>query len=382
MPHHLRLPGVIVLVLALGFAGIARAQSFSDVVVFGDSLSDSGNASAASGLPLPPGASFTTNPDPVWAEIVAGAFGASGRNSLEGGPNYAFAGACMNPATPCDQPDAPTVTEQIAQHLAARGGRLDPGALYAVWGGLNDIGDSAQNDLPNALGHVLAAADVNAAQIERLRNSGARYIVVFNAPDISLSPYAINLGPIAQGALSALSAEYNKKFYAGIRRNEEGVVPINIHAVLGTLVANPGRYGLTSVTGTACGEPNADSAVSIQCGPQGSSFPVTYAPGANQTHLFADRSHPSGVMHEMLANMVTSTLAAPLQVSLAGEAGVEVARLGEAESEVTAVTLGVGHRAGPDLSWGAALSIARHENELAGATLDGDAAPGKAAASR
>ena len=111
----------------------------------------------------------------------------------------------------------------------------------------------------------------------------------------------------------------------------------------------------------------------------------------------------------MLANMVTSTLAAPLQVSLAGEAGADAAtahhgvisseissdfalpvgswrgyargqfgrsdagalpRLGEIESGMTGITLGAGHRAGQNLSWGAALSIVRHENELLGANLD------------
>ena len=418
MLRHFRLLLVIVFVLTPGFAGSASAQSFTDVVVFGDSLSDSGNAGQTQGLP--PGTSFTTNPDPVWAEIVAEAFGASGSNSLAGGPNYASAGACMNPATPCDQPDAPTVTEQIAQHLSSSGGSLDPGALYAVWGGLNDIADSAvfalsQNNPAIAGGHVLAAADVNAAQIRRLQDAGARHIVVFNMPDLALSPYAIALGPLVQGALSALATQYNEKLHAGIRENEEGVVPINAHALLGEIVAAPGRYGITSVTGTACGAPNADSAVSITCGPQGSPLPVTYAPGANRTHLFADRSHPSGATHAMIANAVTSTLAAPLQVSLAGEAGAEAtgahhgviaaeraadfalpvgrwrgyarggfgrnepgafARLGEIESDLTAVTLGAGHRAGPDLSWGAALSIARHENELTGANLDGDAVLG------
>ena len=93
----------------------------------------------------------------------------------------------MNPATPCNYDDAPTVTEQIGLHLAARGGRLDPNALYAIWGGLNDIADSAQDDMrnnrQNALGHVLAAADVNAAQIHRLREAGARHVVVYNMPD-------------------------------------------------------------------------------------------------------------------------------------------------------------------------------------------------------
>ncbi len=413
MHRYLHLLGVVLLVLTLGFAGSASAQSFSNVVVFGDSLSDSGNAAAASGLPLPPGTSFTTNPDPVWAEIVAQAFGASGKIPLAGGSNYAFGGACMNPATPCDLDEAPTVTEQIDMHL--RGGRLDPDALYTIWGGLNDIADSASSDPLNVLGHVLAAADVNAAQIRRLREAGARHVVVFNMPDASLAPFAVARGPTAQAGLSALVGEYNKKLYAGIRENEEGVVPININVMLGALAANPGRYGLTNTTGTACRAPIAEGAVSIQCGPAGSPFPVTYAPGANNTYLFADRSHPSGAVHAMLASLVTSTLAAPLQVSLAGEAGAEAAvahdgvisaerasdfalpvgswrgyargqfggsdlgafaRLGDIEADMTVITLGAGHRAGPDLSWGAALSIARHESELTGATLDSDVALG------
>lgn len=413
MLRHLRLLLVIVFVLTLGFAGSASAQSFSDVVVFGDSLSDSGNAALANGLPA--GNSFTTNPDPVWAEIVAEAFGASGSNSLAGGPNYAFAGACVNPATPCTQDVVPTVTEQIGMHLSARGGSLDPGALYALWGGANDVADSAVNDTPNALGHVLAAADATVAQVRRLREAGARIVVVSNVPDISLTPYAVNLGPLVQGALGALSGEYNRKLDAGIREGEDGVVPVNLHTLVREIAADPGAYGFTSVTGTACGAPNASSAISILCGPEGTPSPVTYAPGAGQTHLFADRSHPSGAGQAMMAAMVTSALAAPLQVSLAGEAGVEAAeahhgvisaeraadfalpvgswrgyarggfgandagafaRLGDIESDMTAVTLGAGHRAGPDLSWGAALSIARHENESAGANLDGEAVLG------
>ncbi len=409
MPRHLRLLAALLVVLVLGLAGRASAQSFSNVVVFGDSLSDSGNA--GQGLGLPAGTSFTTNPDPVWAEIVAQAFGASGQNSLAGGPNYAFAGACVNPATPCDQDDSPTVTEQIDLHLSSREGRANPDALYAVWGGLNDIADSALSDPTTALGYVLAAADINAAQIRRLQEAGARHILVFNIPDASVAPFAVTQGTTAQAGLSALVAQYNKKLYAGIREREDGVVPINIHAFLNEVVANLGTYGLTNVTGTACGEPNAGSAVSITCGPEGSGATVTYAPGESQTYLFADRSHPTGAVHAMLATLVTSTLAAPLQVSLAGEAGAEAAgvhhgvisaeraadfalpvgnwrgyatgqsggssldalpRLGETESDMAVVTLGVGHRAGPDLSWGAALSIARHENELSGANLDSD----------
>ena len=134
-----------VLVFILGFTGSAWGQNFSDVVVFGDSLSDSGNFGSLQ--PLPPGSSFTTNPDPVWSEIVAQDFGASGRNDLAGGPNYAFAGACMNPATPCDADQSPTVTEQIAKYFFKSDGRADPNALYAIWGGVNDVADSLRRGM-------------------------------------------------------------------------------------------------------------------------------------------------------------------------------------------------------------------------------------------
>lgn len=411
MPHPLRLASVVVFVLGLGFTLSVSAQGFRSVVVFGDSLSDSGNAAAASGLAVPPGTSFTTNPDPVWAEIVAETFGASGAHSLAGGTNYAFSGACMNPATPCIQDDSPTVTEQIGMHLGARGGSLDPNSLYTLWGGLNDISNSALSNPAMAPGYVLAAADVNVAQIRRLREAGARHVVVFNLPDVAQSPYAVNLGPAAQAGLSALVTEYNRRLSAGIRENEQGVVPVNTHAMLTEITTNPGRYGFTNITGTACGAPNAGTAVSIQCGPAGSSFPVTYVPGMNETYLFADRSHPSGAVHAMLAGLVTSTLVAPQQVSLAGEAGVDAAaahrrviwsergadfalpdghwrgyvrahfgkndagdlsHLGKIESDMRAITLGTGHRAGTDFSWGTALSIVRHESELSGADLESD----------
>ena len=98
----------------------------------------------------------------------------------------------------------------------------------------------------------------------------------------------------------------------------------------------------------------------------------------------------------MIANVVTSTLAAPVQVSLAGEGGVEMAgihrsavsaermtdlgldrsvgswrayvtgrigkykldalpRLGETQADVQVFTLGANHRAGTNLWWGARL---------------------------
>ena len=413
MFRHVRLFGV--LVFLLGFSGSAWGQNFSDVVVFGDSLSDSGNAGSLQ--PLPPGSSFTTNPDPVWSEIVTETFGASGMNDLAGGPNYAFAGACVNPATPCTFDLVPTVTEQIAKYFLKSDGRADPNALYMIWGGGNDVADSAATDPLNAARHTVTAASVNVAQIRRLQDAGARHVLVFNLPDISKSPYAVNLGPVAQGALTQLVTAYNDGLHAGIRESEDGIIPINVFAFTNELVENPGTYGFLNATGTACGEPDAGSAVSITCGPEGSVYPVTDKSGENQQYLFADRSHPSGATHAMIANVVTSTLAAPVQVSLAGEGGVEMAgihrsavsaerltdlgldrsvgswrayvtgrigryeldalpRLGETQADVQVFTLGANHRAGTNLWWGAALSFGWYNNDASGASLESSAVIG------
>ena len=408
MLRHVRLFGVLVFIL--GFTGSAWGQNFSNVVVFGDSLSDSGNAGQAQGLPL--GTSFTTNPDPVWSEIVAETFGASGGNSLAGGPNYAFAGACVNPATPCIYDDSPTVTEQIDQHLSLRqGGLADQDALYAIWGGANDVPDSLLHDLSTAQANTLEASSVNVAQVRRLQEAVARHIMVFNLPDISSTPYFVSLGPAVQGATTPLVNAYNQNLYAGIRESEDGIVPINASDLFNEIIDNPGTYGFTDTTGTACGEPNAPSAVSLICGPEGSLSPVTYEPGANRQYLFADRSHPSGATHELLASMVTATLAAPVQVSLAGEGGVEMAgihrsavsvermaelgldrsigswrayvtarigshkldalpRLGKSQADAQVLTLGANNRTGPNLWLGAALSLGRYSNDASGTHLD------------
>ena len=410
MLRHVRLFGVLVFIF--GFTGNAWGQNFSDVVVFGDSLSDSGNVGR-----------FTTNPDPVWSEIVAEIFGASGMNSFAGGPNYAFAGACVNPDQNayCESDEifpVPRVPAQIALYLSKSGGSADPNALYAIWGGVNDVADSAENDPLNAARHTVAAAGVNVQQIRRLRDAGARHILAFNLPDISKSPYAMNnLSQAEQRAVTQLVAVYNRVLHDGIRESEDGVIPINLFAFFNEIVENHETYGFTDATGTACGEPDAGRAISLGCGPEGSGSPVTYESGANRQYLFADRNHPSGATHEMIASMVTSTLAAPVQVSLAGEGGVEMAgihrsavsvermtdfgldrsvgswrayvtgrigkykldalpRLGETQANVQVLTLGANHRAGSNLWWGAALSFGRYNNDASGASLDSTAVIG------
>ena len=314
---------VSALALALGGVSVAQAQTFSGVVTFGDSLSDAGNVAAVDGNPATLiGSSFTTNPDSVYAEIVAQAFGFSGTNSVAGGSNYAFGGACARANsltfTCVNSPGSFSLTTQLGGYLAANGGRADPNALYMMWGGANDIFTAGGNPATAQLNTGIAAQTM-VGLIGTLQNAGARTIVVFNLPDLGLTP--LNRGTAGQSGATGLSFVYNNTFNAGLATLGDGIVPINTYLLINEILATPGLYGFTNVTGTACGTLSG----SLACGPAGNpNYPFQYASGRNTSYLFADGVHPSGAAHAMLANVVLATLSAPGEVSMASEIPLQV----------------------------------------------------------
>ncbi|MDD9993206.1 MAG: autotransporter domain-containing protein [Rhodospirillales bacterium] len=425
MRFHIR--AFLVAVAVVACASGVRAQEYGAVVVFGDSLSDSGNVAEALPLGLPAGRSFTTNPDPIWAEIVAETYDVPGGPSHTGGTNFAVGGACVNRDTPCHvtvpvlgRIEMPRIDQQIDEHLLTRAqGEADPNHLYAVWAGSNDLvailEAVAAGEPVNPQTAIPATAQRHVGEIQRLQQAGARHIVVLNLPDAGQTPFAQSIpDPSFPPTLTALATAYNQALNAGLGTLDDGIVPIDAFGLFNALLATPERYGFTNVAGTACA-PVSREINSIVCAPAGSGSPVTYAPGSNRTHLFADDKHPSGGAHAILARVVTATLKAPIQVSLAGEAGEAAVaahrsvvaaeqfsdrersvgrwhsyavahtgrravdappRLGEAQVDEQAVTLGFGQRASRDFRWGVALSLGRHDNGVEGAALESETAVG------
>ena len=407
-----RLNFALLIAILFGVVTSVQAQAFHSVVVFGDSLTDSGNIAQTSGLP--PGTSFITNPDPVWAEIVAEAFGTSATNSLAGGTNYSWGGACVDPDVTCEN-SVPTTQQQINQHLS--GASADPDTLYMIWGGANDISAVAgenQSDAQGAFDGTVKAAEAYVDQIRGLQDAGARYVVVLNLPDIGKTPNAKLAGPVAAAGFSALAQAYNEALDTGLDSLEHGIIPVNVSALMDEVIENPGNYGFTNIDDIACTpgsnplRPNG-GLESIVCGPTDSGY--LSPPDTSENYLFADGSHPSGAAHAMLGNMVISTLTAPVQVSLGGEAGVEVARahrdavftermldlgsnpsaekwhsyargqigtyefeslphLGKTQSDMHVLTLGTDYRIGDVLHLGAALSLGNHDTDVSGASID------------
>ncbi len=309
---------------AMLFAGTAQAADkspFDNVVVFGDSLSDAGQFYSTS---LGTYSKFTTNPGNVTVQNVANGYGINLQPSRVGGSDYAYGGAGV--VTDDDGPSStiPTLTQQVNSYLA-NGAKADRRSLYMVWGGANDIFyhstqygigqifPGAGETQAEAVANINAAATQELALITQLKQAGAKYVVVFNLPNIGATPEAASdasLIPGIQSFLTSVSQSYNQVLNAGIGATGANVLPVNTYAVLNEVMANPAKYGFVNVTTPAC-----TTSSSQDC--NGSTL---VAPNANQNYLFADGVHPTTAAHAIFGQVVLSELRAPGQVSLLGEA--------------------------------------------------------------
>jgi outer membrane lipase/esterase len=184
----------------LSFTQRSVAQSFNQVIVFGDSNVDSGYYKALSN----PGGNSTYNS--LWPSAVAAGAGAPTTNpglvnsqmlanflgltanpaNTPGGTNYATSGAknvtVNNSQTGGFTAAIPTVT-QIQNYLAAQGGTANSQALYFIHSGDNDAkyaaGESGAGPYPpNPSSYMTGAADQLATAIQSLYSAGARHIMV------------------------------------------------------------------------------------------------------------------------------------------------------------------------------------------------------------
>jgi len=329
---------------------------------------------------------FTTNPGEVAVEHIADYFGTPLTPALLQGTDFAFGGAGIlnnSPGTPSSVPLLPT---QLGMYLQATGNKADPNTLYAVWGGANDVFYAATsgaaaataqqliqqtiaaqvqqaiaaNVIPNdpaaiaaftaqitpivtqqVVAQVTAGAGVSSlmdqsqiqaylqqaattelGMIKQLGDAGARYVMVFNLPNIGLTPSGLAQGPTAAGQLTGLSLVYNNTLNAGLANSGVNIIPVNTFALLNEIVADPARYGFTNVTQPACTGGDGSSFECLPAGTPGAT--VTYQPGTEGTYLFADGVHPTAAAHAMLAQYAESIITAPGQISLLGEAPLQI----------------------------------------------------------
>lgn len=287
----------------LAAAGPLQAQTaapspYGRELVFGDSLSDGGSYGD---IAPPGGGSFTTNPDPVWVEVIAAGLGLPLTPHVAGGTNYAEGGARVatpRPDAPGNEPRTPVVNQ--VDNFLAGGGTFDAGDLVIIQGGGNDVFATQANGLsftPADLAVLDKAAQDLAGQVRRIADAGRATIITTSVPQFE---------------------EFNSRYRAALAATGLNVLYFDVAGLISEIQTNPGEFGILHTTGRACPGGPIDS---YKCLPQN-----YITPDANRTYLFADAVHFTGVVHEIEGDALLATLRAPAQIGqlpLAGQAELE-----------------------------------------------------------
>lgn len=302
--------------ILLSLPVLAHSQAYTSIVVFGDSLSDTGNDAAVSrakytvSAQLPgPASGYTdgrftdgieTGPaarlyQGVWVEQLAASLPSkpSVKNSLAGGTNYAYGFAMTGPGTSTFTYGAGNVFffqvnnigQQVTDYLATNP-IINSNTLFIVWGGANDLLHATTTTA------ITTSATQEVGVIQRLINAGATDFLVPNLPPLGLTP-RFNTSVAASAAANQAATGFDQTLaggLAGLPAANPGkslhVLPLDLYTLYNTVVAAPASYGLSNVTGGAQGN-------------------VTVNP---DTYLFWDDLHPTTYGHFLIATAAESLL--------------------------------------------------------------------------
>jgi phospholipase/lecithinase/hemolysin len=285
----------------------AAAQSrFSGIVVFGTSLSDSGNAFALGGdagtpsdfhlspllvpsVPYAKGGHHFSNGS-TWVEQLGRSVGLGGsvRPALldRSATNYAVGSArAYNDGINFN------LTRQVDTFLEHSGNVASVQALYVIEMGSNDIRDAFTTyAVGGDGGPILTAAIASiAANIQRLYGAGAREFLVWLPPNVALTPAVRSLPPAARGLATQLTQVFDGNL-AGVlgqlSQNLPGttIAELDAYQLLNAIVADPTAFNLVNVT-TACLTPDV----------------APFSCGNADEYLFWDGIHPTKTGHAILA---------------------------------------------------------------------------------
>src|SRR5499433_2509939 len=302
---------LLAMILALGCLATAttHASAYSALYIFGDSLSDSGNNAivlAPNTTPVPisgndfipsfPYASGHFTNGSVWAQDFAAVLGLSASPSLLGGTNFAFGGARTGPLNPGQFP--PNLETQVALFLLQNANTAPASALYVVAGGGDNARDAlnaaaACLDLMCVQSVIVAAAQTYATIVGALELAGATNLVVWNVPDIGLTPAVESFGPQASFLGTLIAASMNAAELSAIGGNP-GVKLFDLFGLADNVVADPGAFGFTNVS-DACAQ-------FTTCDPS--------------TFLFWDGIHPTSGGALVISNAMLSVVPEPATLIL------------------------------------------------------------------
>src|SRR3954454_24715966 len=221
----------------------ARA-AYSQIVVFGDSLSDTGNVNNQT-FGISPGSGYYEgrfSNGPVWVEGLATNLGvAAPTYSRGGGRDYAYGGTHTGSGSiTYTFFTFPNIGTQISSYLASN--TPTASQLYVVWGGGNDFFDGQTN--PTTVVNNIAA------HVTALYNAGARDILVPNLPLLGEVPdYNTTAN---RSTLDSLSSQFDAQLAGKLAQLDAqpglNLFPLDVQSTFTSILANPGACGFKNTT--------------------------------------------------------------------------------------------------------------------------------------
>ncbi len=252
------------------------------IVVFGDSLSDTGNAYIGSlhlKAPSPPYFRGRFSNGPIWVEMFARHFGLKAAPALAGGSDFAVGGAKVGSGLD-------SLPHQADLYLALSiFSRPDPNAVYIIFGGGNDIRRALNR--ANAAEILADAANGIRDMITRLAGHGAVNFLVPNVPNRGRAPAARMRGTAAKEqaltlifdtALDAALADLPAKLRINLIR-------VDLWTRVEEAFAASASLGFVNATNPCLAR-------------QGASYAACADPDA---YVFWDDIHPTTRAHQILA---------------------------------------------------------------------------------
>ena len=240
-----------------------------------------------------------------------------------GAPNPATAAASIGAAiqTASAAPGATSATiVGAAVQAAVIAGNTAVGALE-VYGPLvtkaqadatvtgNAAGAKAGADYAAAQGPLLIAAmkqagtELVALVKDQIIAKGANYVIVNNLPDVAGTPSGLSKDANTKALINAMVGAFNGELSGGLNGNAK-VLLVDVFAVSHDQGVNPGPYGLTNVSETACdlSAPGNILGSSLVC--NGTNLKA----GDVSHYSYADDVHPTPFNNLLLARYVAKDM--------------------------------------------------------------------------
>ncbi len=313
--------------IAIDNRNTLKVRNYEQIVVFGDSLSDTGNAFLASRGTVPAAPYFEGrfSNGPIWIDQLAPKLHLKPNQVL----NFAFGGATtgrLNTGSQAANTKLPGLLDEVDAFSLARPQGANPKALYVVFAGGNDF-----LSLPSTLFQGLAVGNLQsfiglygaivqsvqniATAVTNLAVQGAGTIAVANLPNLGRLPAVLSQGDFSSLIGTAYTIGFNlvlEKTLAQLENNLRArslnvdIVQVDVFSVGEAVAKRPQEFGITNLTDPLIRQANPTN-------PQG--------------FFYWDDLHPTTQGHRFIADAFERSLTRPtssrvLETSLETAAGL------------------------------------------------------------